>query len=131
MAEPDTIAAIATPPGIGGIGVVRISGAQVPAITEAVIDAVPPPRQARLATFRDANGSAIDQGLALYFRAPASYTGEHVLELHGHGGPVVMDLLLSMVDEQGGTLVYVTHSRELAAHADERWRMHSGILEPA
>jgi len=90
----DTIVAAATPPGRGGIGIVRISGPATRAIAEALLGAVPPPRIAHNASFADADGRAIDTGLALYFRAPRSFTGEDVLELHGHGGPVVMDLLV-------------------------------------
>ena len=92
--ERDTIAAVATAPGIGGVGIVRLSGPRVPEIARALLGDLPPPRLARLAGFRAADGSALDQGLALYFPAPHSFTGEHVLELHGHGGPVVLDLLL-------------------------------------
>jgi tRNA modification GTPase len=104
VAETDTIAAIATPPGVGGIGIVRVSGARVPEIARTVLGHPAPARQARLANFLDTHGDAIDQGLALYFPAPASYTGEHVLELQGHGGPVVMDLLLARVLELGARL---------------------------
>lgn len=105
MAEPlndaDTIAAVATPPGRGGVGIVRVSGAAVPAIARVLIGTVPEPRHAELHSFTDAHGGRIDHGLALYFPAPHSFTGEHVLELHGHGGPVVMDLLLARVLELG------------------------------
>ena len=80
---------------------VRVSGPAVPAIGAALIGALPPPRVARVASFRDAGGEPIDRGLCLYFPAPHSFTGEHVLELHGHGGPVVMDLLLARVIELG------------------------------
>ncbi|HXH03998.1 MAG TPA: tRNA uridine-5-carboxymethylaminomethyl(34) synthesis GTPase MnmE [Candidatus Competibacteraceae bacterium] len=100
----DTIAAIATPPGRGGVGIVRVSGPAVPAITTALLGALPQPRYASFRRFRDAQGRAIDEGLALYFPAPHSYTGESVLELHGHGGPVVMDLLLERVLELGARL---------------------------
>lgn len=93
----DTIAAIATPPGRGGVGIVRVSGPAAPAIAETLLGTLPAPRQARFARFVDADGQVIDEGLALYFAAPASFTGEHVLELQGHGGPVVMDLLLDRV----------------------------------
>ncbi|HZM36088.1 MAG TPA: tRNA uridine-5-carboxymethylaminomethyl(34) synthesis GTPase MnmE [Burkholderiales bacterium] len=89
-----TIAAVATPPGRGGIGVVRVSGSDVPRIAGAVLGGLPRARHATLATFRDAAGTLIDQGIALYFPAPHSYTGEAVLELQAHGGPVVMQLLL-------------------------------------
>ena len=90
----ETIAAIATPPGAGGIGVVRVSGPDVRRIGEAVIGALPRPRHACLAGFIGLNGEPIDQGIALYFPGPSSFTGEDVLELQGHGGPVVMELLL-------------------------------------
>jgi tRNA modification GTPase len=93
----DTIAAIATPPGLGGVGIVRISGPDTPAIARALLGRLPTPRYAELHGFRAADGTLIDQGLALYFAGPASYTGEPVLELQGHGGPVVMDLLLQRV----------------------------------
>jgi tRNA modification GTPase len=94
VSSTDTIAAIATPPGHGGIGIVRVSGPAAPAIAEALLGRLPPPRYATRARFRDADGAALDDGLALYFPAPHSYTGEQVLELHGHGGPAVLALLL-------------------------------------
>ncbi len=97
----DTIAAIATPPGHGGIGIVRVSGPAVPAIARAVLGRQPAPRHAELCRFIDATGATLDEGIGLYFPAPASFTGEHVLELQGHGGPVVMDLLLARVLELG------------------------------
>ncbi len=90
----ETIAAVATPPGFGGVGIVRISGPAVPTIALALLGGLPKPRYATLARFRDADGTGIDSGIALYFPAPGSFTGEPVLELQGHGGPVVMDLLL-------------------------------------
>ena len=90
MAGGDTIAAVATPAGRGGIGVVRLSGPAVRAIALAVLGTVPSPRLATLCDFRDAQGEAIDRGIALHFPAPHSYTGEDVLELQGHGGPMVM-----------------------------------------
>jgi tRNA modification GTPase len=99
-----TIAALATPPGRGGIGVIRVSGPGVPAIAQGVLGRLPAPRHAGLADFLDAEGRAIDQGLALYFPAPHSFTGEAVLELQGHGGTVVMDLLLRRVLELGARL---------------------------
>jgi tRNA modification GTPase len=100
----ETIAALATPPGVGGVGIVRMSGDRVLSIAEAVLGKVPCPRQAMLATFRDTQGHFIDQGIALYFPAPASFTGEDVLELQGHGGPVVMDLLLQRCLRLGARL---------------------------
>ena len=92
--NPDTIAAIATAPGAAGVGVLRISGGGVAAVIAGVVGRTLTPRMATLATFREADGSAIDQGIALYFPAPHSYTGEDVLELQGHGGTVVLGLLL-------------------------------------
>jgi tRNA modification GTPase len=97
----DTIAAIATPPGHGGVGMVRVSGPAVPAIAHALFGKLPRARLAGLHDFRAADGALIDSGLVLYFPAPASFTGEHVLELHGHGGPVVLDLVLARVLELG------------------------------
>ena len=97
----DTIAAIATAPGRGGIGVVRVSGQGCRAIAEALLGRVPAPRAAELHRFLDAGHEPIDEGLALFFPGPASFTGEDVLELQGHGGPVVMDLLLRRVLELG------------------------------
>jgi len=95
MPGADTIAAIATPPGRGGIGIVRVSGTALAALIEGVAGRVPPPRVATLAPFRDAAGDPIDEGLVVYFPAPHSYTGESVVEFHGHGGPAVMRLLLA------------------------------------
>ena len=100
----DTIAAVATPPGRGGIGVVRISGSRAPQIAERVIGSIPPARAATLARFKDASGAAIDEGIAVYFPAPHSYTGEAVLELQGHGGPVVIGMLLSACLDAGARL---------------------------
>jgi tRNA modification GTPase len=100
----DTIAAVATPAGRGGIGVVRVSGNAAPAIASKVLGLVPEPRHATHAEFRDARGEALDEGIALYFPAPHSYTGEPVLELQGHGGPVVMQALLAACLDAGARL---------------------------
>jgi tRNA modification GTPase len=100
-APSDTIAAIATAPGRGGIGIVRVSGRGCRGIAEALLGGVPGPRVAELHRFRDAAGEPLDEGIALFFPGPASFTGEDVLELQGHGGPVVMDLLLRRVLELG------------------------------
>jgi len=100
----DTIAAIATPAGRGGIGVVRVSGPGVFSISTRVLGSLPAPRHAHHAKFKNACGEPIDAGLALYFAAPHSYTGEEVLELHGHGGPVVMQLLLRACLDAGARL---------------------------
>jgi tRNA modification GTPase len=97
----DTIAAIATPPGRGGIGIVRVSGPLARPIAAAIAGAIPAPRQADRAAFRAADGAMIDSGLAILFVAPHSYTGEDVLELHGHGGPIVMREILRRCIELG------------------------------
>lgn len=97
----DTIAAIASASGRGAVGVVRVSGPGVPQIAESIIGHVPPPRVAQVADFLGGDGEALDRGLALYFPAPASYTGEHVLELQGHGGVLVLDALLERLLELG------------------------------
>jgi tRNA modification GTPase len=102
--RPDTIAAVSTAPGRGGIGVIRVSGPDVPTLAERLLGTLPAPRRAELHTFVDERGESIDQGLALYFPAPHSFTGEHVLELHGHGGPVVLDLLLQRLLGLGARL---------------------------
>jgi tRNA modification GTPase len=91
---PETIAAVATPPGFGGVGIVRVSGPLAREIAELLLGRVPEPRFATLADFRGVGGEIIDQGIALLFPAPRSFTGEDVLELQGHGGPMVLDLLL-------------------------------------
>lgn len=90
----DTIAAIATPPGTGGVGIVRVSGPDVPAIAKAILGRCPQSRRAAYLPFNDIDGNVVDQGIALYFEKPNSFTGEDVLELHGHGGLVVLDMLL-------------------------------------
>ncbi len=101
---PDTIAAIATPPGRGGVGVVRVSGPRVPAIIAGVIRRPLAPRAATLVAFLNGQDEVLDQGIALHFPGPRSYTGEDVLELHGHGGPVVLQLLLERCVELGARL---------------------------
>jgi tRNA modification GTPase len=100
----DTIVAIATAAGRGAIGVVRVSGPLVPAVAQKIVGTLPAPRQAHYARFRDAQGAPIDEGLALYFPAPHSYTGEAVLELQGHGGAVVMETLLRACLDAGARL---------------------------
>lgn len=97
----ETIAAIATPPGQGGIGVVRVSGPLSAAIAEAICGIAPPPRQAILRHFRARAGEILDQGIVLFFPAPHSFTGEDIVEFQGHGGPVVLDLLLTRIFELG------------------------------
>jgi len=89
-ASADTIAAIATAPGRAGVGIVRVSGPGAARVAEGIIGGLPAERQASLRTFRDGEGGALDIGVALWFVGPRSFTGEDVLELHGHGGPVVL-----------------------------------------
>jgi len=100
-AKPDLIAAIATAPGRGGVGVVRISGTDVAPLAQAMLGRLPVPRHATFCRFLDRHGEAIDEGIALHFVAPHSFTGEHVLELQGHGGPVVLNLILQRCLELG------------------------------
>lgn len=100
----DTIAAIASAPGAAGVGVLRVSGPMVPVMAAALLGREAQPRHAHFAAFRDAAGELIDRGLLLYFPAPASYTGEHVLELQGHGNAVLLDLLLRRCCELGARL---------------------------
>ena len=97
----DPIAAIATAPGRGAVGIVRVSGASVQSIIDALCGKALKPREATYLPFKSADGSAIDQGLAIHFPAPHSYTGEDVLELQAHGGPVVLQLLLARCLEAG------------------------------
>jgi len=101
---PDTIAAIASAPGRGAVGMLRVSGPDVPRIARAVLGSLPEARRAHLARFRDAHGASIDEGLALFFPAPASFTGEDILELQCHGGVLVMDLLLRRLVELGARM---------------------------
>jgi tRNA modification GTPase len=100
----ETIAAISTPLGRGGVGVIRVSGAGVPSIMAGLVSAPLVPRLATRSTFRGSAGEAIDQGIAIHFPAPRSYTGEDVLELHGHGGTAVLRLLLTRCTELGARL---------------------------
>lgn len=102
--RPDTIAAVATPPGRGGIGVVRVSGPDAMKIAAAVASPMPSPRQAAWRRFRDEDGAVIDEGLLLRFPAPNSFTGEDVVEFQGHGGTIVLDLLLQRLLGLGARL---------------------------
>jgi tRNA modification GTPase len=97
MNTSDTIVAQATPPGRGGVGIVRISGRAASLIAQAVLGKLPKPRYADYLPFRDTDGSTLDQGIALWFPGPNSFTGEDVLELQGHGGPVILDLLIKRI----------------------------------
>ncbi|MGH8764339.1 MAG: tRNA uridine-5-carboxymethylaminomethyl(34) synthesis GTPase MnmE [Burkholderiales bacterium] len=100
----DAIAAIATPAGRGAIGIVRLTGPDVPAIAQRLLGGLPQPRMATLAAACDARGEPIDQGIALYFPAPHSYTGEHMFEFQGHGGPVVLQTVLAACVDHGARL---------------------------
>ncbi|KAB7894717.1 tRNA uridine-5-carboxymethylaminomethyl(34) synthesis GTPase MnmE [Rouxiella sp. S1S-2] len=97
MNTSDTIVAQATPPGRGGVGIVRISGRAASLIAQEILGKLPKPRYADYLPFRDADGSTLDQGIALWFPGPHSFTGEDVLELQGHGGPVILDLLIKRI----------------------------------
>ena len=99
--HPDTIAAVATAPGRGGVGIIRVSGDKAQAVALAVLGHLPKPRYAHYGPFKAQDGSVLDEGIALFFPNPNSFTGEDVLELQGHGGPVVLDILLKEVIAQG------------------------------
>ena len=109
----DPIAAIATAPGRGAVGIVRVSGPDLAALVQAVCGRQLRPREATYLPFRAADGAVIDQGLALYFPAPHSYTGEHVLELQAHGGAVVLQLLLARCLEAGAEVDATTGQARL------------------
>ena len=93
----ETIVAQATAPGRGGIGILRVSGPLATEVAQAVLGKCPKPRMADYLPFKDADGTVLDQGIALYFKSPNSFTGEDILELQGHGGQVVLDLLLKRI----------------------------------
>ncbi len=101
MLKRDTIVACATPPGRGGVAVVRVSGDEVPAIGRTLFGQLPPPRHAHFTCWSDEAGQLIDAGLVLYFVAPQSYTGEHTLELHGHGGDYPVEALIQRIVRLG------------------------------
>ena len=123
LPKADSIAAIATAPGRGGIGVVRVSGRNLDTLAIAILGKMPVARQASYAPFLDAQGQIIDQGIALFFPTPHSYTGEDVLELQGHGGTAVLQLILqrsaifttASIDLRFGFMSFlkmsITHSR--------------------
>jgi tRNA modification GTPase len=97
MTARDTIVAVATPPGVGGVGVIRVSGESAADIARALLGRTPRARHAHVADFRDAQGATIDRGILIHFAAPRSYTGEDVVELQTHGSPVVMRLLVARI----------------------------------
>ena len=102
--DSDTICAIATPPGRSGVGIIRVSGSLVQPITAAVLGLIPKPRHAHYASFLDENQTVIDQGIALYFNKPNSFTGEDILELQGHGGTHVLNTLRDRIINAGARL---------------------------
>jgi tRNA modification GTPase len=104
MSEQDTIVALATPPGRGGVGIIRLSGPDALAIAKDVVKQNLQPRHATYLNFFLGDARVIDQGIAIYFKAPHSFTGEDVVELQGHGGPVVLDLLIKRLIELGARM---------------------------
>jgi tRNA modification GTPase len=102
--DPDTIVAAATPPGTGGVAVVRISGPDAEAIATRLVGNLPPARSAAHRTFSNGDGDAIDSGIVLYFPAPHSFTGESVVELQGHGGPLLISLLIDAAISAGARM---------------------------
>ncbi|WP_456268651.1 tRNA uridine-5-carboxymethylaminomethyl(34) synthesis GTPase MnmE [Kushneria sp. AK178] len=104
MLDQDTISALATPPGRGGVGIIRLSGARTADIARAMLGFEPTPRQAHYGPFLGSDGQVLDEGIALWFPGPNSFTGEDVLELQGHGGPVIMDWLLERTVALGARL---------------------------
>ena len=112
----DTIAAIVMPPGKGGVGIIRASGADVERIACAILGELPPARRAHFTEFKRIDGTVIDHGLAIYFVAPNSFTGENVLELQGHGGPVVCQQVLNAVCAAGARLAQPGEFTERAFH---------------
>jgi len=119
MSHPDTIVAAATPPGRGGVGVVRLSGPKTPEIAATLVGELPAARHATLTSFMDASGEPIDIGIALFFPGPNSYTGEHVLELQGHGGPVILESLVARCLELGARRARPGEFTERAFHNDK------------
>lgn len=101
LTSTDTIAAVATPPGRGGVGIIRVSGKKSAEIAEKILKLTPKPRYAHYGPFYSESDTVIDEGLALFFPGPNSFTGEDVLELQGHGGPVIMEILLEQVTKLG------------------------------
>ena len=93
----ETIAAQATPPGRGGVGIIRVSGPKAKFVAETILGKIPATRKAEYLSFNNKNKQSLDQGIALFFKGPNSFTGEDVLELQGHGGPVILDMLLKEI----------------------------------
>jgi len=97
VSQQNTIAAQATAPGRGGVGIIRVSGPQASHVAQAILGKTPQVRKAEYLPFLDAEGQTLDQGIALFFKAPNSFTGEDVIEFQGHGGPVILDMLLKAI----------------------------------
>ena len=119
MNNTETIVAQATATGRGGVGIVRISGSKALDVAKKILGKVPSPRIAELLNFHDENNTVIDEGIAIYFKAPHSFTGEHVLELQGHGGPIIMDMLLEAVLNCGVYMAKPGEFSERAFHNDK------------
>jgi len=119
MSHPDTIVAAATPPGRGGVGIVRVSGPKTPQIAATLVGELPVARLATLSRFTDSGGAPIDIGIALFFPGPHSYTGEHVLEIQGHGGPVILESLVARCLELGARRARPGEFTERAFHNDK------------
>lgn len=121
MAANNTIVAIATPSGRGGVGIVRLSGAQqhIESMAHAILGHLPSPRKASYQPFLDAQQQILDDGIALYFPAPHSFTGEHVLELQGHGGRVILDMVVKRCLELGAQPAKPGEFSERAFHNDK------------
>ena len=117
----DPIAAIATAPGRGSVGIVRISGRGLGGLVQALCGRALKPREATYGPFRDADGAPLDHGLALYFPAPHSFTGEDVLELQAHGGPVVLQLLLARCLAAAAEIDAATGRPRLVIVTANRW----------
>jgi len=114
-----TIAAVATPPGKGGVAIIRVSGTLCKSIAKNILHRELVPRYAHYLAFHDQDAQFIDQGIAIYFNSPHSFTGEDVLELQGHGGPIIMDLLLEAVLSCGAVLAKPGEFSERAFHNDK------------
>jgi len=97
ISQTTTIAAQATAPGRGGVGIIRVSGPEAQNVAQAILGKVPEVRKAEYLSFLDSDAKALDQGIALFFKAPHSFTGEDVIEFQGHGGPVILDMLLKAI----------------------------------
>ncbi len=116
MSAEDTIAAVATPPGVGGIGIIRLSGSKALAIAESITQSTLSVSSTQFRNFFDAKNDVIDHGIVLYFKSPHSFTGEDIVELQGHGGIVLQDMLLSRVCDLGARLAHAGEFSERAFH---------------